>query len=54
MSDCVVPEIGFSGTQNQPKNDLKGSENKAFLLFFSYSDDISKVQRAFGVLHFEK
>ena len=31
-----VPEIGFSGTRNQPKNGLKESWTRLFFIFLPY------------------
>ena len=45
MTDRVVPEIGFSGTRNQPKNGFKGSRIRLFSYFakfFAIFDDFLK------------
>ena len=47
-----IPEIGFSGKQNQPKNGFKSQVEQGFSSFFGIFDDFSKIRKvAFGALH---
>ena len=52
-----VPEIGFLGTRNQPKNEFKASWTRFLLFFcqiFGIFDDFSKFCSTFSMHHFEK